>query len=571
MHWTMALALNDISAGVRGRCIDTGSYGRTGGDMKLLVSAAVVACCYTTMSAGAADMRAVPVKASPVATASWTGFYLGLDAGTQSTRTDLTTASVTSVGPILGSITLAPEGANTLPYDGVGFRIGTFGGLNWQVSPQWVLGIEADFGWADNETTLGGVAVPGLFCCASAGHSSSVRTTWDVSVRTRLGYLVTPTFLVYATGGVAWQHFEDNASCGPPVCGTAAPGLTFVPYSFTNAFTKTGWTVGGGGEAMLWPNWFLRASYRYSDFGTVTFSNTNVVTGGGIGPTFITSTLDQRLRTHTASLGIAYKFGGPGAGADAADTAAAPIRKAAIYKAPPVAPASWKGFYLGLDGGLRSTRTDVTTTSAFVDGVPTDLANFATSAPLNKSSFRFGPYAGYNWQVAPHWVVGIEGDWGWANRTASLPGFPFTPGFVTSGIATDALSVKTAWDASARGRIGHLVTPAVLAYMTGGAAWLHYEVTSACPGLCALPLFSLSPAIITSSATKAGWTIGGGVESLWWGGWLARAEYRYADFGTESFTLTRTGGGLITSVVDNFDVKIRTHTATVGLAYKFAD
>src|SRR5262249_10713283 len=160
----------------------------------------------------------------------------------------------------------------------------------------------------------------------------------------------------------------------------------------------------------------------------------------------------------------------------------------------------------GLDAGLLASRTDVTTTSALVNDIPTDFTNFATSAPLNGSAFRLGPYAGYNWHVAPRWVLGLEADWHWARHTTTLAGFPFTPGFFTSGIANDALAVRTAWDASARGRIGHLVTPAFLAYVTGGAAWLHYEVESDCPGLCTLPITTLGPIVIGNATTKAGWT-----------------------------------------------------------------
>ena len=154
------------------------------------------------------------------------------------------------------------------------------------------------------------------------------------------------------------------------------------------------------------------------------------------------------------------------------------------------------------------------------------------------------------------------------NATRRFP----ASGFNTSGIAIDGLSVKTTWDACARGRIGYLLSPTVLGYVTGGAAWLHYDVTSACPGLCALPIFALGPFIISNSATRTGWTVGGGFEALLWSRWFARGEYRYADFGTESFTTVRTGTlGLITSVVDNFDVKVRTHTFKFGLAYKFTD
>jgi outer membrane immunogenic protein len=132
-----------------------------------------------------------------------------------------------------------------------------------------VLGVEGDVGWADNKTTLGGIAVPAFFCCATSSFASSVRTTWDASLRGRIGYLVTPGFLAYLTGGIAWQHFEENSSCGPPFCAPALP-VTFLPFSFTNAFTKAGWTVGGGIEAMLWPSWLVRAGYRYAEFGTVT-------------------------------------------------------------------------------------------------------------------------------------------------------------------------------------------------------------------------------------------------------------------------------------------------------------
>jgi outer membrane immunogenic protein len=69
-----------------------------------------------------------------------------------------------------------------------------------------------------------------------------------------------------------------------------------------------------------------------------------------------------------------------------------------------------------------------------------------------------------------------------------------------------------------------------------------------------LPIFTLAPTVITSSTTKTGWTIGGGFESSLGERWFARAEYRYADFGNASFVLSRSGPGLVASIVDNFDV-----------------
>jgi outer membrane immunogenic protein len=47
----------------------------------------------------------------------------------------------------------------------------------------------------------------------------------------------------------------------------------------------------------------------------------------------------------------------------------------------------------------------------------------------------------------------------------------------------------------------------------------------------------------------------------------ARAEYRYADFGSAAFTIIRTNA--TSSTIDNFDVRLRTHTLNFGLAYRF--
>jgi outer membrane immunogenic protein len=52
-----------------------------------------------------------------------------------------------------------------------------------------------------------------------------------------------------------------------------------------------------------------------------------------------------------------------------------------------------------------------------------------------------------------------------------------------------------------------------------------------------------------------------------WGNWIARGEYRYADFGTISNTDTRSAGG--PPFIVSYDVRVRTHTATLGVAYKF--
>jgi outer membrane immunogenic protein len=257
-----------------------------------------------------------------------------------------------------------------------------------------------------------------------------------------------------------------------------------------------------------------------------------------------------------------------------------------INKAPPAIATSWIGFYFGLGVGARSTLADATVTSGtaiFAGGPPNDLffgcgtiAPCVTGEPLNGTSARINPYLGYNWQIAARWVVGIEGDFGWGSRTTTLSGmsYPGPPSFVTTN-PNDSFGIKTTWDASARGRVGYLLDPAIMVYATGGAAWLHVEASSVCDATLAFshcgPPLPLAPGTITHVTTKTGWTLGGGLEAAFWGNWILRAEYRYADFGTISNTdsPTRSDGGL-TEVI-SYDLRVKTHTATFGVAYKFGD
>jgi outer membrane immunogenic protein len=74
---------------------------------------------------------------------------------------------------------------------------------------------------------------------------------------------------------------------------------------------------------------------------------------------------------------------------------------------------------------------------------------------------------------------GLEGDVGFGSKTGTINGVPLpgVGGFSTFNTQCDSFAVKTTWDASARACLGYLVTPDLLVYATGGAAWLHLEVT----------------------------------------------------------------------------------------------
>lgn len=154
------------------------------------------------------------------------------------------------------------------------------------------------------------------------GSSFDLRTTWDASVRARLGYLATPSLLVYLTAGPARQHIETSSNCSTIASGglfaACASGGGFnrlTPPVLAHSDTRLGWTVGGGAEYLLTSNWSLRGEYRYADYGRANFTDVRTCAAAcalfALGGGNETVAYDVHLRTHTATFGLAYKFGDP--------------------------------------------------------------------------------------------------------------------------------------------------------------------------------------------------------------------------------------------------------------------
>jgi outer membrane immunogenic protein len=128
------------------------------------------------------------------------------------------------------------------------------------------------------------------------------------------------------------------------------------------------------------------------------------------------------------------------------------------------------------------------------------------------------------------------------------------------------------WDASARGRLGYLLSPNLLAYGTGGFAWQNIKTSVACQNSLGDPLcFATAGSPFESasnSVTRPGWTIGSGVDARISGNWILRAEYRYSYFGTWNNQASLSNPGTTPTIV-GYQLKISTQIATIGLAYKF--
>jgi outer membrane immunogenic protein len=250
--------------------------------------------------------------------------------------------------------------------------------------------------------------------------------------------------------------------------------------------------------------------------------------------------------------------------------------------APPPPPAfSWTGFYVGGEIGARWSDPTWSTTclspgfaGVVCPGAPSELPLFGFNNPENfdSVSVKGGPFVGYNFQIGSQWVVGVEGDWQYGENRRTNTGIPGAENPAVAGSpGLDSSTVREDWDASIRARAGFLVMPNLLVFGTGGAAFTHVSATALCGtafpiGWCVGidPFFGIPQ---TSSATRVGWTVGGGLEYMIAPNWLIRAEYRYADYG--SFSSTFFSGVLGNEDAISFNTRLRSNTASVGLSYKF--
>jgi outer membrane immunogenic protein len=185
---------------------------------------------------------------------------------------------------------------------------------------------------------------------------------------------------------------------------------------------------------------------------------------------------------------------------------------------PIVAPFSWTGFYIGVNGGGASGHTDWQYLA-----VPGLAPIAGATAHHNTSGGLVGGTVGWNWQVAPSFVLGVEGDWDWANISGSTtcPGATFRCESRINDIGT------------ARARAGWAVDR-VLFYVTGGGAWGDVRIRTVDLAGVAPP--SGTP-INGTNINRFGWTAGAGIEWAVWNNWSFKAEWLHYDLGRDNFNV----------------------------------
>jgi outer membrane immunogenic protein len=203
--------------------------------MKKILLATIALGALAAAPAMAADLRTPAYAPPPMYIYSWTGCYIGGNVGGLWARKEWFDHDP-------GSITF---GQSDGTHDPSGFIGGFQGGCDYQFAGGFVIGIAGDYDWANASASNASILFPGF--------TNHTRVNSLASVTGRIGY-AWDRFLGYVKGGGAWERDEHDYSNGALI-GTAAT-------------TRSGWTVGIGGE-YAFTNWLTGfAEYDYYDFGT---------------------------------------------------------------------------------------------------------------------------------------------------------------------------------------------------------------------------------------------------------------------------------------------------------------
>ena len=282
--------------------------------MKNRLLAGVALSALLAGSAAAADMR-VKAPPPPAAVFSWTGFYVGLNAGGAWGRSDAETT--VSCAPVvsppnyfcLNAVGAANAGAvnaaGTGSLSGSAFIGGGQIGFNVQNGGA-VFGVEVDaqsFNLRASRQASGTFPVdflPAVPAGSTFTVTSSVNTDWLLTARGRVGWAF-DNVLAYATGGVAVttirasHTFADNFTASPGGAG-----------AWNGSATKAGWTVGGGVEWAAARSWTVKVEYLYLNFGSVNAAGTIFNPNSAGYAQAIATSVD--LTAHIARAGINFKF-----------------------------------------------------------------------------------------------------------------------------------------------------------------------------------------------------------------------------------------------------------------------
>ena len=502
---------------------------------------------FAALLAGLSGISASPaaLAASPVPY-SWTGFYVGLNAGfgggELDPRYDLTNTEI--------SVDYTDRQAHRLG----GFFAGGQAGYNRQFGNA-LVGIETDLQWSGiaaqyhKRTLLQGNFNTSFASTGLQLANMDVTQDWFGTTRLRLGHVFAGQWLAYVTGGVAYAQF--NAGNSGYRMSLSTPGVD-GQVSGSAASTKIGWAAGAGLEYAVNSRFSVKTEYLYTQYSGLT-SGYLAAYSSPIFGSFATGTIGL----HLVRAGVNARLGEP-------DQPAAQLA--------PSWQANWNGFYAGINGGFgggvfRPSRSEAETDIAFPATV--FLSNFLINEHMRAGGFLAGAQVGYNRDISDRLVAGFETDLQWSDIAA----YRHNDRSSVNALVYEHphIDIRQDWFGTTRLRLGYRASDRLLAYATAGAAYARFSAGTA-------DVWNDTETFGTTSGTRAatrlGWTAGAGVEYALSERIGFKTEYLYSEFAGFSFPYSTTGGTIVGTFTRQsaFDTgKLGIHTVRAGLNWKLGD
>jgi outer membrane receptor protein involved in Fe transport/opacity protein-like surface antigen len=178
----------------------------------------------------------------------------------------------------------------------------------------------------------------------------------------------------------------------------------------------------------------------------------------------------------------------------------------------------WAGPYVGANfGGAFSAGEHVLTPIGW--------------GATNPSGALGGLQFGYNYMVAPNWLVGAEAELGWTSAQGK------TNLVDPAGTASLSITSDQNWYDTLSGRVGYVMGPLML-YGKGGAAWMNANYL--------LQVNSGLDGSTLTNTTRPGWVAGAGFEYMLGSHWSAKLEYDYLHFSSKSLGIVNPFGNSVT-------------------------
>ena len=233
-------------------------------------------------SAIAADIANIITNTTVEHSQQWSGFYSGISIGGAVSVADGVRSTGYSTSDWAASAegdpySMPPSRTGNASVSQSGFIGGGQIGYAWKFNEVALFGLEADF---QGTTIQGGGSFTSVSGAYYNGHTHRqqglVDTTagigWLGTARGRLGYLIHPNILLFATGGLAygetWANVYSISLHWHPGTEAIHPPVPVSPSYASTRGLNAGWVAGAGSEWGFGKGWSIKVEGLYYDLGS---------------------------------------------------------------------------------------------------------------------------------------------------------------------------------------------------------------------------------------------------------------------------------------------------------------